>query len=99
MVNEGSINATAAVMRGTTPIELGCGRKDKDRKGRLRGKRTRKARSYTLGLPRLPYLSITTFVLALFFISLLLLNLNMFGEYLFSFTFFLSLTFKSTWPM
>lgn len=66
MGDEGSINATAAMMRDKTPMKLGCGRKDKDRIACLGRKRTRKARSYALGLSQLPYLSTTIFGLALF---------------------------------
>jgi hypothetical protein len=38
MENERSLNAITAMMRDKTTIELGCERKDEDRKGRLRGK-------------------------------------------------------------
>lgn len=98
MENQGSLNAITAMMRDKTPIELGCERKDEDRKGRLRGKRTRKARCCTPDLSRLPYQSITTFVLALFSTLLSCWIRTCFCEYLFR-RLSLFLTFQSTWYM
>lgn len=51
MENEGSINAIAAMMRDKTPIELGCGREDKDRKGRLgEGEREKRVLAFRVSL-------------------------------------------------